>query len=62
LSHGTHHVKYESPITNHSRDIAKVKLFADRQKDLPKTICPLSFDTGAKKSCLDYTVLIYGMF
>ena len=45
------HVKYESPITYHSKDMANVKVFADRQTDKqtdrPKTICPRSFDTGA---------------
>jgi hypothetical protein len=48
-------MKYESPITYHSKDMANVKVFADRQTDRqtegqtdrPKTICPRSFDTGA---------------
>jgi hypothetical protein len=48
-------MKYESPITFHSKDIANVKVFADkqtdkqtdRQTDRPKTISPGSFDTGA---------------
>jgi hypothetical protein len=40
-------MKYESPITYHSKDMVNVKVFADRQTDRPKTICPLSFDTGA---------------
>jgi hypothetical protein len=44
-------MKYENPITYHSKDMANVKVFADRQKnretDRPKTICPRSFDTGA---------------
>jgi hypothetical protein len=35
-------MKYESPITYHSKDMANVKVFADRQMDRPKT-----FDTGA---------------
>jgi hypothetical protein len=29
-------MKYESPITIHSKDIANVKDFADRQMDRPK--------------------------
>jgi hypothetical protein len=56
-------MKYESPITCHSNDMANVKVFADRQTDgqtdgqtdrqtdkqmdRPKTICPRSFDMGA---------------
>jgi hypothetical protein len=42
-------MKYESPITYHSNDMAmaNVKLFADRQIDRPKTICSKSFDMGA---------------
>jgi hypothetical protein len=48
-------MKYESPITCHSKDMANVKVFADRetdrrmdeQTDRPKTICPRSFDMGA---------------
>jgi hypothetical protein len=44
-------MKYESPITYHSKDMANVKVFADRQTnkqmDRPKTICPRSFDKGA---------------
>jgi hypothetical protein len=42
------HMKYESPITYHSKDMANVKVFEmDRQMDRPKTICPRSFDMGA---------------
>jgi hypothetical protein len=37
-------MKYESLITDHSKDMANVKVFADRQTDRqmdrPKTICP----------------------
>jgi hypothetical protein len=44
-------MKYESPITYHSKDMTNVKVFADRQTnretDRPKTIRPQSFDTGA---------------
>jgi hypothetical protein len=44
-------MKYKIPITYHSKDIANVKDFADRQTnrqtDWPKTICARSFDTGA---------------
>jgi hypothetical protein len=44
-------MKYESPIPWHSKDMANVKVFADRQMDRqtdgPKTICPTFFDTGA---------------
>jgi hypothetical protein len=52
-------MKYESRITYHPKDMANVKVFADRQTDTqttdrqtdrPKTICPRSFDTGNKKS------------
>jgi hypothetical protein len=38
---------YEIPITCHSKDMANVKVFEDRQTDRPKTICPQSFDKGA---------------
>jgi 3-deoxy-D-manno-octulosonic acid (KDO) 8-phosphate synthase len=41
------HMEYESPITYHSKDMANVKVFVDRQTDRPKTICPRFFDTGA---------------
>jgi hypothetical protein len=40
-------MKYEKAITCHSKDMANVKDFADRQTNRPKTICPRSFDTGA---------------
>jgi hypothetical protein len=50
-------MKYESPITYHSKDMANVKVFVYRQTDKKKTtdkqtyrlnnICPPSFDTGA---------------
>jgi hypothetical protein len=42
-------MKYESPITYHSKDMVNVKVFADRQTDRPKIICPRSFDMGALK-------------
>jgi hypothetical protein len=29
------------------KDMANVRIFADRQRDKTKTICPRSFDTGA---------------
>jgi hypothetical protein len=41
-------MKYQSSITYHSKDMANVKVFADRQTNRPKTICPQSFDTGHK--------------
>jgi hypothetical protein len=41
---------YEILITYHSKDMANVKVFADRQTnrqmDRPKTICPRSFNTS----------------
>jgi hypothetical protein len=37
-------MKYESPITCHSKDMTNVKVFEDRQTDRPKTTCPQSFD------------------
>jgi hypothetical protein len=44
-------MKYESPIAYHSKDMANIKVFADRetdkQTDRPNTICHRSFDTGA---------------
>jgi hypothetical protein len=48
-------MKYESHITYHSKDMANVKVFAERQTnrhtnrqmDRPKTICPRSFDKEA---------------
>ena len=40
-------MKYEISITYHSKAMANVKDFADRQTDGPKTICPQSIDTGA---------------
>jgi hypothetical protein len=39
-------MKYESPITYHSKDMANVKVFADRQMDRPKTIMPPIFQYG----------------
>ena len=49
------YVKYESFITSHSKAMANVKVFADkqtkrwpdRQTDKPKSICPQSIDVGA---------------
>jgi hypothetical protein len=34
------HVKYTSPITYHSKDMANVKIFADKQTDRPKLYAP----------------------
>jgi hypothetical protein len=50
-------MKYESPITCHSKDMAYVKVFADketdrqtdRQMDRPKTTCPDLSIQGHKK-------------
>jgi hypothetical protein len=40
-------MKYESLITYHSKDMANVKGFADRQTDRPKTSgCVHSFTSG----------------
>jgi hypothetical protein len=53
-------MKYESPITYHSQDMANIKVFAgrqtDRQMDRPKTISPDLLILGHKKSenCLTY--------
>ena len=33
------YVKYESSITYHSKAMANVKVFVDRQTDRPKTLC-----------------------
>jgi hypothetical protein len=33
-------MKYESPITYHSKDMANVKVFADRQTNRPKLYAP----------------------
>ena len=49
------YVKYESSITYHSKAMADVKVFADKQMDKwkdgqmdgPKTICSRSIDAGA---------------
>jgi hypothetical protein len=44
-------MKYESPFTYHSKDMANVNVFedrqTDRQMDRPKNYMPQSFDTGA---------------
>ena len=40
-------MKKESSITNHSKAMATVKVFADKQTDNPKTIRPRSIDAGA---------------
>jgi hypothetical protein len=34
-------MKYESPITYHSKDIVNVKIFADRQTNKSKNYMPL---------------------
>jgi hypothetical protein len=40
------HMKYESPVTYHSKDMANVKVFADKQTDgQAKNYSPRSFDT-----------------
>ena len=38
----------ESSITYHSKAMAHVKVFADKQMDMPKTICPRSIEVGSK--------------
>jgi hypothetical protein len=52
-------MKYESLITYHSKDMATVKVFADRQTnrqtDRPKTICPDLSIRGHKN--IEQTVL-----
>ena len=44
------HVKHESPISYKSKDMANVKVFADKQTyrhtDGPKAICPRPTDAG----------------
>ena len=48
------HMKYEGPSSYQSKDMANVKVFADKQTnkrtdgqtDGPKTICPRSIDAG----------------
>ena len=53
------HVKYEGINSNQSKDMANVQSFCwqtarqtDRWTDRPKTICPRSIDSGAKKTPL----------
>ena len=41
-------VKYESCITYHSKPMANVKDFVDKQTDGPKTLCPRSIDASIK--------------
>ena len=41
------YVKYESFITYHSKVMANVKVFADKQTDKLKTIWPRYIDVGA---------------
>jgi hypothetical protein len=42
------HMKYESPITYHSKDMANAKVSADRQKNRQaKNYMPQSFDAVA---------------
>jgi hypothetical protein len=42
-------MKYESPVTYHSKDIANGKVFADRrQTDRPKTTCPWGIKMGSE--------------
>jgi hypothetical protein len=38
--HKNTHIKYESLITYHSKDMANIKVFEDRQMDRLKTIFP----------------------
>ena len=40
-------VKYEGPNSYQSKDLANVKVFADKQTDWLKTICPRSIYVGA---------------
>ena len=52
-------MKYESSITYHPKAVAKIKVFADKQRDRPKTICPQSINGGAYKrgeNCVQTTV------
>ena len=44
------HLKYEGPNSYQSKDMANVKVFAGKQTDGPKTICPGSIEAGAQKS------------
>jgi hypothetical protein len=44
-------MKYKSPITYHSKDMANVKVFAE-------TNCPQSFDTGHKNHGIDRSLVI----
>ena len=40
-------VKYDGHDCYQSKDMANVKVFADKQTDGPKNICTQSMDTGA---------------
>ena len=59
------HVKYESPLTYHSKVMANVKVFADKQSnrltdkqtDRPKTICPRICDSGGIKMIYNMSIL-----
>jgi hypothetical protein len=45
-------MKYEIPITSHSKDMANVKVFADRQTDgQAKNYMPPIFLYGGIKNC-----------
>ena len=42
-------MKYERFITYHLKAMANVKVFVDKQIDMPKSICPRSINVGAYK-------------
>ena len=44
-------MKYESSITYHSKTMANVQVFADKQTDRPKTVCPQSIDARHENVC-----------
>ena len=41
------HVEYEGTTSFQSKDMANVKVFVDKETDMPKTIYPRSIDAGA---------------
>jgi hypothetical protein len=48
-------MKYESPITYHSKDMANVRVFADRQSNRQaKNYMPLIYRYGRVKRCSKY--------
>jgi hypothetical protein len=50
-------MKYKNPITYHSKDMAKVKVFANRQTDRrAKNYMPLIFRYGGIKKKIEVSI------